>query len=167
MTADADRERAGGRSWLALAGFLALSFAASAIGGVSTRTGPGSWYAGIEKPAFNPPGWVFGTVWTTLYVLIGVSAWLVWRRRGVDGARGPLLLWLAQLALNALWPALLFASRRPDLASLEIAALWIAILATIVAFRRVRPLAAWLLVPYLAWVTFASILTFTIWRLNA
>ncbi|HEU4452864.1 MAG TPA: TspO/MBR family protein [Longimicrobium sp.] len=166
MTADGERERAGARSWLALAGFLALSFAASAIGGVSTRTGPGSWYSGIEKPAFNPPGWVFGPVWTVLYVLIGVSAWLVWRRRGVAGARGPLLLWLVQLALNAAWPALFFASRRPDLASLEIAALWLAILATMVAFRRVRPLAAWLLAPYLAWVTFASVLTFTIWRLN-
>jgi translocator protein len=167
VSADAGRERAGGRSWLALAGFLALSFAASAIGGVSTRTGPGSWYAGIEKPAFNPPGWVFGPVWTTLYVLIGVSAWLVWRRRGTGGARGPLLVWLVQLVLNAIWPALFFAARRPDLASLEIAALWIAILATIVAFRRVRPLAAWLLAPYLAWVTFATVLTVTIWRLNA
>lgn len=105
-------------------------------------------------------------MWTVLYVLIGVSAWLVWRRRGLAGARGPLLVWLVQLALNAAWPALFFASRRPDLASIEIVALWIAILATIAAFRRVRPLAAWLLAPYLAWVTFASVLTFTIWRLN-
>jgi tryptophan-rich sensory protein len=167
VTADASRERAGGRSWLALAGFLVLCFAAAAVGGVATETGPGSWYAGIEKPAFNPPGRVFGPVWTVLYVLIGVSAWLVWRRRGLSGARGPLLIWLIQLMLNAAWSVLFFGLRRPDLASLEIVALWIAILATIVAFRRVRPLAAWLLVPYLAWVSFAAVLTFTIWRLNA
>ena len=166
MTEAAGRERAGRRSWPALAGFLALSFAASAIGGVATETGPGSWYAGVEKPPFNPPGWVFGPVWTTLYALMGVAAWLVWRRRGWPGARGPLLLFVAQLALNALWPALFFALRRPDLAFFEILLLWAAIAATIAAFWRVRPLAGTLLLPYLAWVTFAAVLTFSIWRLN-
>jgi benzodiazapine receptor len=161
------RERGGLRAWLALAGFVALAFAASAVGGLVTETGPGSWYAGLRKPSFNPPGWVFGPVWTVLYVLIGVSAWLVWRRRGVAGARGPLLIWLVQLVLNSVWTLLFFGARRPDLAFVEIVAMWAAIVATILAFRRVRPLAGWLLVPYLAWVTFAAVLNFALWRLNA
>jgi benzodiazapine receptor len=131
---------------------------------VATDTGP--WYDALRKPQFQPPKSVFGPVWTVLYAAMGVAAWRVWRRAGWGGARGALTLFLAQLALNVAWSWLFFAWRRPDLASVEIVVLWLAILATLLAFRRVDRPAAWLLAPYLAWVTFATALTIALWRLN-
>lgn len=151
-------------AWAGLAVWMLVCFAAPAL---SSATGPGEWYAQLAKPSWNPPGWVFGPVWTTLYAMMAVSAWMVWRRGGWRRQRLPLGLFLSQLALNALWTPLFFGLHRPDLALVAIVALWIGIVVTIVAFARVRRGAAALLGPYLAWVSFASFLNFTLWRLNS
>lgn len=127
---------------------------------------PDAWYAALAKPAWNPPNWVFGPVWTTLYVLMGTAAWLVWRQGGFAAQRTALLLFMAQLVLNALWTPLFFGLHSPGLALAEIIVLLVAVSATIHSFRRVSPLAAALLVPYLAWGCFATALTFTLWRMN-
>lgn len=152
------------RSGLTLVAWVLLAFAAAAIGGFFT---PGEWYATLKKPAWNPPSWVFGPVWTVLYATMGVAAWLVWRRGGFAGQRAALSLYLVQLGLNALWSPLFFGLRQPGLAFADIVLLWLAVLGTVVAFGKARLLAGLLLVPYLAWVTFASVLNFTLWRLNA
>jgi tryptophan-rich sensory protein len=152
------------RPGLVLAGWLLLCFAAAAFGGMFT---PGEWYASLKKPAWNPPGWVFGPVWTALYTMMAVAAWLVWTRGGFAAQRRPLGLFLVQLALNAAWTPLFFGWHRPGLAFAEILLLWVAIAATILAFRPVSRAAGWLLAPYLAWVSFAAVLNFTLWRLNA
>lgn len=148
---------------LALMGWLALTFCA-ALTGVFVSTG--GWYATLVKPSWNPPGWLFGPVWTALYAMMAVAAWLVWRRGGWKAQRGPLSLYLAQLALNALWTPLFFGLHRPGLAMTEIVVLFLAVLATLIVFWRVRLSAGLLLVPYAAWVGFATFLNFTIWRLN-
>jgi tryptophan-rich sensory protein len=142
---------------------LGLCFGAAAFGGFF---GPAEWYATLKKPAWNPPGWVFGPVWTALYTMMAVAAWLVWQRGGFASQRRPLTLFLAQLALNAAWTPLFFGLRLPGLAFAEIMVLWLAIAATLTSFRGVSRPAAWLLVPYLAWVTFAAALNFALWRLN-
>jgi translocator protein len=152
-----------GRRWLGLVSWLLLVFAAAAVGSQFT---PGEWYAQIDKPPWTPPRWLFGPVWSALYAMIAVAAWLVWKENGFAGARLGLTLFGVQLVLNAAWSWLFFGLQRPDLALLDIALLWAAILGTLIAFWRVRPLAGWLLVPYLAWVTFAAALNFEIWRLN-
>jgi tryptophan-rich sensory protein len=151
------------RSALALVGWLALTFTAAAMGGFFL---PGEWYAGLRKPLWNPPNWIFGPVWTVLYTTMAVAAWLVWRRGGFAGQRVALLLFLLQLLLNALWSPLFFGLRNPGIAFVDIVLLWLAVLATVVAFWKTRPLTGALLVPYLAWVTFASALNFALWRLN-
>ena len=153
------------RQALGLIGWLALTFAAAALGAVASVSAA-TFYAGLVRPTWAPPGWLFGPVWSGLYALMAVSAWLVWRARGFAGARAALTLFIVQLAANALWSWLFFAWRRGDLACVEVLLLWCLIVATIVAFRRVSPLAAYLLYPYLAWVSFASILTFAVTRLN-
>ena len=152
-----------GKTIFGLFGWLLLCFAASAMGALFM---PGEWYAALNKPAWNPPGWIFGPVWTVLYAMMAVAAWLVWQRGGFAAQRRPLGLFLAQLALNALWTPLFFGLRQPGLAFAEIILLWLAILATLLAFRPVSRAAAWLLVPYLAWVSFAAVLNGTLWRLN-
>ena len=157
------------RDWLGLAVFIVLCFAAAGIGGYWTApaTAPGGWYYQIEKPSWTPPSWLFGPVWTALYIAMGVAAWLVWRRGGWETQRQPLTFWLVQLVLNTLWSGLFFGLRSPALGAIEIVLLWIAILLTILAFRRVSRASAWLMAPYLLWVTFAAALTFAVWRLNA
>ena len=140
-----------------LAASLLLAFAAAAIGGVASASAP-EFYRELTRPAWAPPAWLFGPVWTVLYLLMGIAAWLVWRERGFGGARTALSLFLVQLAANALWSWLFFAWRQGALAFVEIVILWALILATVVAFWRVRPLAGALLVPYLAWVSFATAL---------
>jgi tryptophan-rich sensory protein len=156
------------RSILGLAGFLILSLAAGAIGGLwsAPNTQPGAWYYQIEKPSWTPPSWLFGPVWTTLYVMMAVAAWLVWKRGGWAANRGALTLYLIQLILNTIWSGLFFGLRSPGLALAEIVALWIFILLTLFAFWRVARPAGLLLVPYILWVSFAAALTFAIWRLN-
>jgi tryptophan-rich sensory protein len=121
------------------------------------------WYPTIAKPAWTPPSWLFGPVWTILYAMMGVAAWLVWRRVGWSGA----LVWFAiQLALNATWSPVFFGLHRLGLALVNIGLLWLAILGTTIAFWRVAPVAGGLFVPYLAWVSFATALNFAIWQLN-
>lgn len=153
------------RSAPALVGWIALSLAAGAVGGIASRAAP-AFYAQLDRPAWAPPASLFGPVWSVLYVLIGVAAWLVWRERGWAGGRAALALFVAQLALNALWTWLFFAWRQGGLALAEIVVLWALIVLTLVAFWRVRRAAALLLVPYLAWVTFATALTASLWRRN-
>lgn len=154
------------RDLVALAGFVALCFASAGLGGYWTSLGLGGWYDGLRKPSFQPPAWVFGPVWTALYASMAVAAWLVWRRRRVASVRVPLALFGLQLALNLAWSGLFFGLRSPGAAFAEIVVLWAAILATLLAFARVSRPAGLLLAPYLAWVTFASVLNLAIWRLN-
>ena len=146
-----------------LIAWLALTFSA-ALTGVFVKTG--GWYAALVKPSWNPPGWVFGPVWTALYVMMAVAAWLVWKRGGWKAQRGPLTLYLVQWLLNALWTPLFFSLHRPGLAFAEIVVLAVALYATLVAFWKVRQGAGVLLIPYALWTTFAAVLNFTIWRLN-
>lgn len=153
------------RSWLGLIGWLLVSLAAGAAGALAT-TQAREFYSGLVKPAWAPPGWLFGPVWTTLYIMMGVAAWLVWRRAGWSGATVALSLFLAQLVCNALWSWIFFAWRSGALAFAEILLLAALIIATMLAFARVRTAAALLLLPYLAWVVFATALTWTLWRAN-
>ncbi|MCG6920384.1 MAG: tryptophan-rich sensory protein [Acidobacteria bacterium] len=151
------------RDVLGLVVFVALCFGVSILGGMVAAPAIRGWYAPLAKPAWTPPGWVFGPVWTILYPLMAVAGWTVWRE---GRSRIAVLLFLLQLALNAAWPWLFFGCRRPDWAFFDIVALTIVIVATIVAFYRVRRRAAFLLVPYLAWVVFAGALNFAVWQLN-
>lgn len=149
---------------LGLIGWVLLCFAAPALGAFSM---PDAWYASLHKPSWNPPGWIFGPVWTLLYTMMAVAAWLVWRRGGFKVQRVPLICFVVQLAFNAAWTPLFFGLHQPGWAFAEIVLLWLAIAVTLAAFWRVHRGAAWLLVPYLAWVSFASVLNFTLWRMNA
>jgi translocator protein len=151
---------------VALIIFLGLVAAVSGLGSLFTMAGMDGWYESLEQPDWQPPDWLFGPVWSVLYLGIGVAAWLVWRDHGADEARWPLSIWGMQLALNLLWTGIFFGLKQPGIASIEIIALWVAILATIVAFWKISKLAAVILVPYLAWVTYAGALTIAIWRLN-
>jgi len=135
-------------------------------GWIGSRFLPGEWYASSVKPSWNPPSFVFAPVWSVLYVLIGLAAWLVWRRSGFMGASGALGLFLFQLFLNALWSYLFFGLHRPDLAFIDAVALLLAILMNVLTFRRVSKPAGLLMLPYLFWVGFASVLNLQIWRLN-
>jgi tryptophan-rich sensory protein len=128
---------------------------------------PGAWYASLAKPAWNPPDAIFAPMWTALYVLMAVAAWLVWRRAGFAGAGTALALFVIQLVLNALWSYLFFGLNRLDIAFLEIVILWLAILLVLVLFWREDWRAGALMIPYLVWVGFASCLNFALWRLNA
>jgi len=148
-----------------LAGWLLASLVAGGIGGLASANA-GEFYGQLVQPAWAPPGWVFGPVWTLLYVLMGVAAWLVWRRYGFRGASRALGLYGAQLVANALWPWLFFAWQQGTLALVGIALLWLLIAATIGAFWRLHRLAAFLLVPYLTWVSFAAALNWALLRLN-
>ncbi|HEU0016046.1 MAG TPA: TspO/MBR family protein [Longimicrobium sp.] len=148
-----------------LVGWVLLSFSAAAVGGIASSNA-GGFYEQLSRPEWAPPPWLFGPVWSMLYLLQGIAAWLVWGDRGFRGARAALSLFVVQLAANALWTWLFFAWRQGALAFGEIVVLWALILATIVAFWRVRRLAGSLMLPYLLWVSFAAALTWSIWRLN-
>lgn len=148
-----------------LAGWLLLSFLAAAIGGAaSIQAGP--FYVELVRPDWAPPASIFGPVWTVLYALMGIAAWLVWRVGGFRAARAALTLFVVQLAFNALWSWLFFAWHRGGLAFADILLLWALILATLVAFWRIRPFAGALLIPYLLWVSFAAALNYSLWQLN-
>lgn len=147
-------------------GLIALgTFAAAAIGGAASA-GAAGFYATLQKPAWAPPPQVFGPVWTVLYALIAVAAWLVVRERGWSGAWIALSLYAAQLVVNALWTWLFFAWRLGAASFVDIIVLVALVAGTIVAFWRIRPLAGALMLPYLAWITFASFLTWSVWRGN-
>lgn len=151
------------RSALAAAGWFVLTFLAPAAGAFRP---PGDWYATLVKPTWNPPSWVFGPVWTFLYLSMALAAWLVWRRGGWQAQRRALTLYLVQLALNAAWTPLFFGLKQPGLALVVIVLLLAAILATARAFQSISRPAALLLLPYAAWVGFATVLNFTLWSLN-
>jgi translocator protein len=153
-----------GRQILVLAGWLALCFIPS-ITAVFISTG--GWYAQLNKPEWNPPAWLFGPVWTLLYIMMAVAAWLVWRQGGWNDQKLALGLFLLQWLLNALWTPLFFGMHRPGLAFAEIIILWLVLFATLCVFWHLSRSAGVLLSPYLAWVSFAAVLNFTIWRLNA
>lgn len=159
-----DASRADGPRWGALVGFITVCLGAGILGSVATRGGLVPWYATLTKPSWTPPPWLFGPVWTLLYIGMAVAAWRVWQGR--DGA-GPMRLFAMQLALNTLWSFLFFGMQRPDLAFVDIVALWLSIAATLASFWRRDRVAGALFVPYLAWVSFASALNLAIWRLNA
>ena len=150
---------------IALVGWLALCYLAAAIGAVASINAP-AFYGELVQPSWAPPAWLFGPVWTTLYTLMAIAAWLVWRAAPMAETRNALLLVLAQLAVNALWSWLFFAWQLGGWAFAEVLLLWALIAATIVAFWRFSRLAALLLVPYLCWVSFAALLNFWLWRAN-
>lgn len=154
-------------NWISYIIGILIAQAAGGIGGVYTASKIPTWYETLTKPAWQPPSWVFGPVWTTLYLLMGIASAMVWQRRGVSSSATPALVaYGVQLVLNMLWSILFFGAESPAAALVCIVALWFAIVLTIVLFWRVNHTAAWLLVPYIAWVTFAAVLNFTIWRLN-
>ncbi|ALA17740.1 MULTISPECIES: TspO/MBR family protein [unclassified Chelatococcus] len=150
-------------SWLPLVGFVAACLLAAMTGAFFR---PGEWYERLKKPAWRPPNRLFAPVWTVLYLMIAVSGWLVWREAGFAGAALPLAVYALQLLLNAAWTPLFFGLHRPDLGFVDIVLLWLSIVTTIMLFVSISVGAALLLVPYLAWVTFATALNFAVWRLN-
>ena len=152
--------------YLGLVAFLALSFAVSAVGGVITADNVNAWYPTLRKPPFNPPNWIFGPVWTTLYILMAVAAWRIWLAQGRLLIGAPMVLYGVQLALNLLWSILFFGLQAIGLALVDIIALLAAIVATTLAFWRIDQLSGLLFAPYLAWVAFASVLNASIWWLN-
>ncbi len=151
---------------VALVLFVALCLGIGALGATVTATSVKTWYAALAKPSFNPPNAVFGPVWTVLYVMMAIAAWRVWRKADRETARGPLALFALQLALNLGWSVAFFGLERIGPAVAVILMLELAVVATALAFRPIDRIAAWLLVPYVAWVGFATILNIAIWRLN-
>ncbi len=148
-----------------LLAWLALCFIAAAIGSAaSIQAGP--FYMQLLRPEWAPPPGVFGPVWSVLYAMMGIAAWLVWRKAGLHASRTALLLFLTQLAVNALWSWLFFGWHRGALAFIDILLLWALIAATVVAFWRLQPLAGALLLPYWLWVSFAAVLNYAVWQLN-
>jgi tryptophan-rich sensory protein len=155
--------KSGVYSFLMLVLFLALSLSAGLFG---SQFKPEEWYEQLAKPSWTPPNWLFAPVWTALYLAMGVAAWLVWRRAGLKKAWLAFFFFVLQLILNAVWSWLFFGLHRPGLAFGEIVFLWAAILITLVLFWRHRSLSGVLFLPYLAWVSFAAVLNFSLWRLN-
>ena len=153
------------RQSLGLAGWLLATFAAGSICAIASARA-GVFYGQLVQPAWAPPAWLFGPVWSALYTLMAVAAWLVWREHGFRSAFTALSLFVLQLFANALWTWLFFGLNRGALSIAEIGVLWLLIVATIVTFWPLQRAAALMLVPYLAWVSFASALTFSLWRLN-
>jgi tryptophan-rich sensory protein len=140
------------------------------IGGISggfTVSGINSWYATINKPWFNPPNWIFGPVWTSLYVMMGIAFYLIWKSDAVPSLKSQAItLFFIQLIVNFLWSIIFFYLQQPGWAFFDIVIMWVMILLTIFSFGKISSTAAWLLVPYICWVSFASVLNFAIWKLN-
>ncbi|MEO8272350.1 MAG: TspO/MBR family protein [Aureliella sp.] len=146
---------------------LAICFSAAALGGLATTSSVNDdWFANLNKPSWNPPNWIFGPVWSALYLMMAIAAWLVWKQSGFAKSKGALIWFGLHLILNILWSVLFFALRQPSWAAIEILILWISIAVSIMLFSRHSKLAAGLLTPYLAWVTFAAFLNMVIWSLN-
>ena len=145
--------------------FVSLALVA-AVAAFGSQFSPAPWYQEIAKPSWTPPGWLFGPVWTALYLMMAIAAWLVWRARASRTMSGAIIIYLVQLALNGWWSYLFFGLRRFGLALADLVAMWILIAIAVVLFWRIRRLAGVLLVPYIAWVTFAGFLNHAIWALN-
>lgn len=145
---------------------MVVCYGAAAVGGLATGGSVSGWFQTLKRPSFQPPDWLFGPVWTLLYGLMAVSAWLVYVKTGRVRST-PMTLFVVQLVLNVAWSIIFFGLHRPGLAVFDIVALWVAIIATIVAFWRISMTAGVLMLPYLAWVTFASVLNVSLWHLNS
>ncbi|MBL0130059.1 MAG: tryptophan-rich sensory protein [Chitinophagaceae bacterium] len=146
---------------------IAIPLAIGGTAGFFTATGVDSWYQTINKPSWNPPGWIFGPVWTTLYVMMGVALFFVWKSDVNEQLkRTAITLFAIQLVLNFFWSFIFFNQHQPGWALVEIIVMWVFILLTIFSFAPISKTAAWLLVPYISWVSFATILNYTIWKLN-
>lgn len=155
------------KNWMKLVLSIGLPLAAGAIAGMFTTSEINGWFQTIEKPSWQPPNWVFGPVWTALYILMGLSFYLIWTTKAPPvQKRMAITLWLIQLVFNFFWSYIFFKQKQIDWALAEILILWFFILLTIIYFGRINKLAAWLMVPYISWVTFASLLTFAIYELN-
>jgi translocator protein len=152
--------------WLTLAVWIIACLAVGLLGGRWTGPEIPGWYRTLIKPSFNPPSWIFGPVWTTLYILMAIAAWLVTQVPDSPARNLGLVLFVLQLALNLAWSWIFFHKHAIGTAAIEVAALWFVIGATTLVFQRVSTPAAWMMAPYWAWVTFASVLNATIWRLN-
>lgn len=146
--------------WLPLLGFFAACFLTALSGAIFT---PGQWYEGLKKPWWRPPNWLFGPAWGLLFIMIALSGWFVWREAGFGLA---IVIYGVQLVLNFLWSAFFFGMKRPDYALYDLMGLWLSILACIIIFAPISATAAWLMVPYLCWVSFAGCLNFTMLKLN-
>jgi benzodiazapine receptor len=151
------------RSFIGALGALVLTFGAAYIG---SRFPVDEWYTALSKPSWNPPNWLFGPVWSVLYLLMAISVWLVWKKEGLQAAIIPLSIFVLQLVLNAAWSWLFFGLHEMGIAFIEILVLWVAILLCIILFWKIIPISGVLLVPYLLWVTFATFLNYTLWQLN-
>jgi tryptophan-rich sensory protein len=149
--------------WVVLLAWVVFCFAAASS---AVWIMPGEWYASLRKPTWNPPSWLFGPVWSTLYLMMAIAAWLVWREGGWAKHSRALSWFVGQWLLNALWTPLFFGLHRPDLALVEIVVFWGVLAFVVQLFWKIRPLAGALLVPYLAWVSFATVLNATLWWLN-
>jgi len=155
------------KPWAKLLLSIVIPLAVGILSGLFTASGVNGWYRTIQKPSWNPPNAVFAPVWTTLYILMGIALYLVWNDKASEETKRPVItFWVGQLVLNALWSFLFFSQHAIGLALVEIIVLWFAILITIFLFARIRKAAAWLLVPYISWVSFASLLNFALWQLN-
>ena len=154
------------KEWIGWCAFVAICFLAAGIGSWFTTASVTSWYPTLTKPAGTPPAWVFAPVWSMLYVLMATAAWLIWKQRSAADVTMALGLFVTQLALNATWSFVFFGLRRPGLALLELLVLLAALVATVATFAPLSRLACWLMVPYVAWVSYATYLNFGIWRLN-
>ena len=151
---------------IGLLAFVALCLGISAIGGWITAGSVATWYRTLQKPLFKPPDWLFGPVWTVLYLMIAVAGWRVWRAQGLGGTRSAMAAYAMQLALNLAWSFLFFGGRLIGVAVAEIVLLLAAIIANAVLFWHIDRVAGWLLAPYAAWVVFAGVLNLALWRLN-
>lgn len=151
---------------LKLIASVLISQAAGAIGSLFTVQNIPTWYAGLNKPSFNPPNYLFGPVWITLYFIMGIAFYLVWRKSETENIKSAVWLFMIQLALNSVWSIIFFGYKNPMLGFMEIIVMWVFIVLCIVKFYPISKVAAWLLVPYLLWVSFASVLNFKIWMLN-
>ncbi len=137
------------------------------ISGLFTSSAVEGWYAVANKPSFNPPNWIFAPVWTTLYVLMGIAFYMVWKSDAFSGVKQTaIILFAVQLTLNFFWSFIFFKLQQPGWALVEITFMWLAILFTILSFGKISATAAWLLVPYICWVSFALVLNYAIWKLN-
>ena len=154
------------RSALVLVGLIAVTLAVAAAGGAIAAPALRTWYPALAKPPLTPPGVMFAPVWTLLYILMAIAAWLAWRTRVSSCRRSGLRLWWAQLAVNLGWTAVFFGMRSPGVALIDILILLVAVAWMLGPFRTIKPLAAWLMVPYLAWIAFAAYLNAGIWWLN-
>lgn len=156
-----------GLQWAALAGLIVLCNAVGIGAALATATSVRDWYPTLRKPSWTPPSWLFGPAWTVLYILMAVAAWRVWMSAGgFSGAPVALTLFFIQLVFNFVWSFLFFGARNPRIAFIEVIGLVLSVLATLIAFAWHDAPAAWMFVPYLAWVTFAAALNLAIWRLN-